>query len=285
MPVTDSEEFCCPHPPMYTALRVGYRGARPFAVKDKPPKSKEASNPLATPEATRMPRTSSKCFHLLSVLLVTLPAPAQDPVKQKFAETQSQNAAELRQYGWTSRTALKRKDKVRDVRWETVHYDDNGQLQKTAIDDPEPTQAQDGGAAKKPMDKKKSEEIKGLLGDLAKLARSYAHLTPAQMQAFAQECTLSQDPSGNFQLQGGGLVAKGDNLTLRIDPDTFLLRQLNIETFYKNNPVTIVVSFTMLSDDVAYPSLVDLLYPKKDAEVIVQNLNYQRLRATAPPAN
>ena len=233
-----------------------------------------------------MPRTPPKCFHLLPALLITLSVQAQDPVKQKFAETQSQNAAELRQYGWTSRTALKRKDKVRDVRWETVHYDDHGQLQKTTIADPDPTPAQGGDTARqKPMDKKKSEEVKGLLGDLAKLARSYAHLTPGQTQAFAHECILSQDPNGGFQLQGGGLVVKRDHLTLRIDADTFLMRQLNIETFYKSNPVTIIVSFTMLSDGVAYPSLVDLVYPKKDAEVIVQNSNYQRLRATSAPAN
>jgi hypothetical protein len=231
-----------------------------------------------------MPRIQPRCFHILSALLATLSVQAQDPVKQKFAETQSQNAAELRQYGWTSRTALKVKDEVKDVKWEAVHYDDNGQLQKTTIPDPAPAPPPpDGSKSKqKPLDKKKTEELKGLLGGLAQLARSYAHLTPAQMQAFAQRSTLSQDPNGGYQLQGGNLVADGDNLTLRVDPGTFLTRQLNIQTSYEKNPVTIIASFTMLSDGVAYPSLIDLSYPKKQVEVIVQNSNYQRLRATPP---
>jgi hypothetical protein len=210
-------------------------------------------------------------------------AQAQDPVKQKFAETQSQNAAALRQYAWNSRTALKLKGEVRAVKVEAVHYDANGQLEKTPIEEP-PQPEGDGKAKRKPLDKKKSEEIKGLLGDLVNLARSYAHLTPAQTQDFAQKSTLSQDPNGNVQLQGGGLVVNGDNLILRIDTAAFLIRQLNIETIYQNNPVTIIVSFTMLSDGVAYPSLIDLFYPKKQVEVIVQNSNYQRLRATPSSA-
>ena len=232
-----------------------------------------------------MPRTPPKSLYFIPAILLALPAQAQDPVKQRFAETQSHNAAELRQYGWTSRTALKLKDKVREVRWEAVHYDHNGQLQKTAVSDPNPAPASDEDKTKpKPMDEKKRGEMKGLLGDLTKLARSYAHLTPAQTEAFAHSCTLSEDPGGNFQLQGGDLVAKGDHLILRIDAASFLMRQLDIETFYKHNPVTIIVSFTMLSDGVAYPSLVNVVYPKKDIEVIVQNLNYQRLHPTPPTA-
>jgi hypothetical protein len=177
--------------------------------------------------------------------------------------------------------ALKRKDKVKDVRWAAVQYDDKGQLQRTTIADPDPPPVQPGAKAPKPktIDPKKSEEIKGLLGGLAQLVRYYSYLTPDQTQIFAQRCTLAPDPNGGFQLEGGDLIVKGDHLILRVDADTFLMRQLNIETSYNGKPVTIIVSFTMLSDGVAYPSLVDLLYPAKEAEVIVKNLNYKRLRA------
>jgi hypothetical protein len=224
-----------------------------------------------------MPRKvrSFHCFPFL--LLAASLIQAQDGTKENFVHAQQQNASQLRQYVWTSRTVLKLKDEVRKVRMESVHYGANGQLQKTTIETPPEQQPQGGGPEKK-VGAKKKEEFTQLLGSLARLAQSYANLTPGETQAFAQGATISSDQvAGTILLQGENVVVKGDSVIVRVDPSTLLLRQVDIDSFYQKNPVKLIIAFQMLSEGLNYPSQILLSYPKKEVDVIVQNSMYQRL--------
>jgi hypothetical protein len=217
-------------------------------------------------------------------LLQVDPLQAQENPNEHFAQAQKQNAAQLRQYSWTSRTALKIKDEVKNVKYESVRYDANGQLQKTPIEPPPvEDQPEDGDRAKKKVGPKPKQEFTGLLKDLAQLAQSYTQRSPAQMQSFAQGAAISNDTSdGTVVLEGRSAVVQGDVVRLHVDPATFLIRQVNLDTLYQGNPVKMIVAFGLLSDGPSYPSQVILSYPKKKVEVIVKNTNYQHLRATVP---
>ena len=131
----------------------------------------------------------SRSLALALLLLAGFGARAQEGAKEKFAQAQKQNGAQLRQYGWTSRTELKLKGESKNIKMESVRYDANGQLQKTPMDSGAPAQGQNsdaqqqgkrGGRVKQRVVEKKKEEYKELLGGLAKLAQSYAHLTSEQ---------------------------------------------------------------------------------------------------------
>src|SRR3954447_17012734 len=145
-------------------------------------------------------------------------ARAQDGANERFAQAQKQNAAQLRQYGWTSRTELKLKGDSKNVKTESVRYDGNGQLQKTPMDSaPAPAKTSGaqqggrrGGRVKEKVVEKKKEEYKELLGGLGKLAQSYAHLTPEQTQAFAQGAKISKTSAGAIEIQGSNVVVQGD---------------------------------------------------------------------------
>jgi hypothetical protein len=227
-----------------------------------------------------MPRGLEQRLCLLSVLLAGVLVQAQDGSIEHFVQAQRQNAAQLRQYSWTSRTVLKLEDEVNSVKLESVRYGANGQLQKTRIQAAPPAEGvKQKDEKKKEKNEKKKEEAKKLLDGLAKLAQSYANLTPAQTQAFAKGATISEATSdGVLPLQGSNVVVQGDHLTLRVDLSTFLIRQVNIETLYEKNPVTMIVSYGMLSQGLSYPSQEVLLYPKKEVQVIVQNSDYQPLQ-------
>jgi hypothetical protein len=233
-----------------------------------------------------MPRRIRRFGYVPLLLLVSIPIQAQDGTKEQFLQAQKQNAAQLRQYSWTSRTVLKLKGDVKNVKTESVRYDANGRLQETLIESPPEQQSQDGGKLKQKIVEKKKEEFTELLGALARLAQSYANLTSAQTQAFAQGATISQDQgTGAVLLEGKNVVVKGDNVVLRVDPSTLLMRQVDIDSLYQNNPVKLIVSFDMVPQGPGYPSQIVLSYPKKEVEVIVQNSLYQRLQdAAAPPS-
>jgi len=211
-------------------------------------------------------------------------ARAQDGAKEKFAQAQKQNAAQLRQYSWTSRTELKLKGESKNVKLESVRYDANGQLQKTPLDSgaPAPQQAspqkqgRGGGRVKAKIVENKKEEFKELLGDLAKLTQSYAHLTPEQTQAFAQSAKVTQG-QGTMELQGSNVVVKGDSMTVVVDGSTFLIRQVRIDSLYENNPLNLTINYLMIPQGPSYSAKVDLSYPKKEVQVTVENSNYQHL--------
>jgi hypothetical protein len=212
----------------------------------------------------------------------TARAQAQGDTKEKFAQTQKQNAALLRQYGWTSRTELKLKGETKTVKTESVHYDSSGQLQKTEVESTPQAQTQGGGRVKQKVVEKKKDEFADLLKGLGKLAQYYAHLTPEQMQQLAQSATLSSD-QGAVELQASYVVIKDDHVAVWVDPSTFLIRQVKIDTTYIENPVNLAVTFQQLPQGPNYPAQVALTYPKKEIQVLIQNSNYQRLQA-APAA-
>ena len=202
---------------------------------------------------------------VLTTLLVLsgLGAHAQDAAKEKFAQAQKQNGAQLRQYSWMSRTELKLKGDSKNIKMESVRYEASGELQKPPMDNPTlPPQnsgaQQRGGRLKQKVVEKKKEEYIDPLGGLAKLAQAYAHLTPEQTQAFAQGATISRAQTGAVEIQGINVVVKGDSVTVQVDPSTFLIRQATVDSPYEQNPLKVTVNYQVIPQGPSYPAKVDL---------------------------
>jgi hypothetical protein len=220
--------------------------------------------------------------HFISIVALTLASGtlpihaqggAQDGAKAKFVQAQQRNAAQLRQYGWTSRTELKLKGESKSIKMEAFRYDAIGQLQKKTLPTPASQQL------KLKEGEKKTEEFKALIASLAKLARSYANLTPGEIQAFAQKAIISKDPAtGALQLQGSSVVVTDDRLIVMLDATTQLMRSVSIDSRYNAEPVKISVAYQAVPQGPTYPAQMALTYPKKDVEVTVQNSDYQRLQ-------
>jgi hypothetical protein len=215
---------------------------------------------------------------------------AQGGAKEKFQQAQKQNATAQRQYTWMSRTELFLKGESKNEKVESVHYNNQGQLEKTVVESTPQQQDQGGGRLKQHIIEKKKKEFQELMEGLGDLAQSYAHLTPDQMQALAQNASISQgqgDMQGTMRIQSTNVVVQGDTMTLWVDPQTFLFRQVQIDSIYDKKPMNLSVEFQDLPNGPTVPARTTLDYPDKKVRVLIENSEYKSLQPAAagpPPA-
>ena len=222
-------------------------------------------------------------FALLVLATPFLATAQQADMKQKFAQAQKTNAAAQRRYTWMSRTELLLKGESKNVKVESVHYNNQGQLEKAVVEST-PEQDPGGGPLKQRIVKKKKAEFKELMEGLGGLAQSYAHLTPEQMQALAQSASISQgqgEMQGSLRIQATNVVVQGDTMTLWVDPQTFLFRQVQIDSVYEKKPMKLDVEFQGLPQGPTVSARVILDYPEKKVRVLIENYDYKVLQAAA----
>jgi len=210
-------------------------------------------------------------------------ASAQGGAKEKFQQAQKQNGAAQRRYTWMSRTELLLKGESKNVKVESVHYNNQGQLEKTVVESA-PEQDPGGGPLKKRIVAKKKAEFKELMEGLGGLAQSYAHLSPEQMQALAQSASISQgqgEMQGTLRIQGTDVVVQGDTMTLWVDPQTFLFRQVQIDSIYDEKPMKLDVEYQDLPQGPTVSARTTLDYPDKKVRVLIENYDYKVLQAAA----
>jgi len=214
----------------------------------------------------------------------------QDPqqLKQQFAEAQQQNKEALRAYTWQSRTEIKLKGESKNVKVEQVRYDLDGALQKTPIagTDEQPQQESTGGRRrrggrlKEKIVKKKTEEFTEEMQALGALVASYGQLSAEETQAFAAAATVGEgegDLAGTVRINGGGIKQPGDEMTVWIDPQTFMMRRLEIHTSYEDNEVSLTAEFRRVVDGPTYQARTTLRYPQRELELTVENNSYQNV--------
>ncbi len=203
--------------------------------------------------------------------------------KEEFAQAQKENGAALKQYTWKSRTEMKMKGESKSVKLEQVRYDLDGKQQKTAIGEPQKQQAQQGGGGRRggrmkaKMIEKKKKEFAELMKTLGQLVASYAHLPPDKMQAFAQNATMGPTEDGGVMIQGLNVLHPGDTMRVWIDPASYMMRRVEINTAYDKNPVHFAGEFRPVSDGPTYPARLVLEYPDEEVELVIENYDYQKV--------
>jgi hypothetical protein len=217
---------------------------------------------------------------LIGLLAMASTAPAQD--KQKFAQAQKANSEALRQFTWTSRTELKLKGESKNVKLEQVRYDVDGKIQKTAVGGTPPAQPSSEpsrglrGRAKAKIIENKKEEFAELMQNLAGLALSYVHMTPNQIQAFAQNATIASAKDGSGIIKGSSVLQPGDSVTVFVDPQTLMIRRVEILSSLEKKAVHLLADFQDLNNGPTHAARAKLQYPEKGIELTIDNYEYRR---------
>lgn len=204
--------------------------------------------------------------------------------QKEFVDAQQANRAALRHYTWKTRTELKVEGETKQVRLEQVRYDLDGQLQKTVIgggaaaaEPARPDPPGPAGGLRKRVVARKQAEFKDMLGDLAALAESYAHVPPERLKAFAARATITKGEgieTGSIRIQGRDVLAMGDRMTVWIDPAASTMRRVEIVAAYEGWPVAIVADYRSLENGLTYQARSVLRYPEKGVEVVVESYDY-----------
>lgn len=212
-------------------------------------------------------------------LLVALGA-AASAQQREFVEAQRANADALRSYTWKSRTELKLEGEIVNVRLEQVRYDFDGRLQKTQIGGSTASTESGGrgGPLRKRVVAKKKEEFQNLMSDVAALAGSYAHLPADTLRTFFARATITRPQGiegGGVRVQGRGVLSPTDEMTILIDPTTFMIRRVEVTSALEGKPVFITVDYRSLESGLTYPTRSLLRYPDKGLDVTVEHFEYQ----------
>lgn len=203
--------------------------------------------------------------------------------QREFAQAQQANQAALRQYSWKSRTELTVDGETKQVRLEQVRYDIDGRLQKTAIGgEAAATASRPGppgpaGALRRRVVAKKTEDFKAMLGELAALAESYAHLPSDRLQAFAARAVITPGEgleAGSVRIQGRDVRLAGDAMTVWVAPAGFAMRRVEIATLYDTRPVSIRADYRSLDNGLTYQARSVLRYPEESVEIVVETFDY-----------
>jgi hypothetical protein len=173
------------------------------------------------------------------VLLATVAVSSQ--MDQKFAQAQQQNAQALRQYTWKSRTEILKGGETKNVQINLMRYAVDGTIEKRLVSST-PQQNLPTRGIRGLIAQKKKEEFMETLDSLAKLAKSYGELPPAQMHRFMAAATVTPEmviEQKLFRISGGNVLQPGDSMTLWVDAVTRRLRRVEVHTTLERKPVRV----------------------------------------------
>lgn len=211
------------------------------------------------------------------VLFLVASVPAQQ--EMQIAQAMQQNARELRQYSWKSRTEIRKDTELKKYQLHHMQYAPDGTLQQSLLDE---------SSAKIPshgirglIAKKKKEDFMQTLNGLGAVAKSYSELSPADMKRFIGSATINIENNSQparIRIHGRDVLQPGDSMTIWVDMGARRQRRMEINTTFENEIVRIVCDFQDLPEGPTYMSRSVIDYPNDGISVTKENFNYQRIQ-------
>lgn len=221
---------------------------------------------------------------LLTMSALTTPA---QTTTQKPADAAQANALALRHYEWKLRTEVQRKGETKNVQVVSVKFDSNGQKQTTVISkSPEPDLPKFG--LRKAIAEKKVAEFRETVQQLGDLARSYAELSPEQMQRFMASATVTPEVTPEAKLvraDGRNVLHAGDWMTIWTDPTSRKQRRVQIETVFDKKPVIIISEFKDLPQGgPTFMAVSRVSYDDGAVVIVSENFEHKKVAAVQTAA-
>ena len=205
--------------------------------------------------------------------------PEQEPPNKALLATQinegrKENAAEMRNYSWNTRTEVKMDGEVKSVKVELVRFTADGELQKALVSD-------SAADAKKPRGirgKVASNKKKGMQEwavELGKLLQQYSLPTPGSILDFLENATV-QRTDNMANLVGKDVIQQGDYLAILVDLSTIELKIITVQTSLDGDAVDVKITNEYLDDGLSYTARQVVKVPAKKVELIVENYDFRR---------
>lgn len=199
----------------------------------------------------------------------------------QIAQAREANAALIHHYSWNSRTEILKEGQIKDTRIELLNYDQNGQIQRTLLNDQKaggfylPTPI---GFLRRAIAKNEAEDLEKFLTGLKGLLEQYTLPTAGKILDFMTTAKpAGPDANGLYTMSGGNVVMPGDTLTIFVNPWTKSVRRMTVTTSYQGVAAQLDATFESVpGGGPNYAAFAEVTVPSKQVGVQVQNYNFVR---------
>lgn len=205
-------------------------------------------------------------------------APQEPPNKALLAteinEGRKQNAAQMRNYSWNTRTEIKIDGEVKSVKVELIRFTPEGELQKALVSD-------SAAGAKKPRGvrgKVAANKKKGMqewAAELGQLLQQYSLPTSGNILDFLDSATV-QRTGRMVNLVSKDVVQTGDYMAILVDSETKQLKIITVQTSLDGDAVDVKITSENLDDGLSYTARQVVKVPAKEVELIIENYDFRR---------
>ena len=208
-------------------------------------------------------------FTLISLCLLcegfaraqNVPAPSLEQRLQTMQHTMAISQEQLHTYQWIETTTFTIDGSAKQPKQSLCHYGPDGHLSKSPVGEVQTVQPS-GGLLKQHIIKKKTEEFKADLAQIAGLTASYLPLNQEQFQSalHTRRVDLERDGATGTSIIVNDYVKPGDKVRITFNPQTLQIQQITIQTYFNAPTDTLKaeVHFSELNDKTVFPSLTSV---------------------------
>jgi len=204
--------------------------------------------------------------------------PQEPPNKALLAteinEGRKQNAAQMRNYSWNTRTEIKMDGEVKSVKVELIRFTPDGELQKALVSD-------SNADAKKPRGirgKVASNKKKGMqewAAELGKLLQQYSLPTAGSLLDFLDNAEVRR--TGQMvDLVGRNVIQTDDYMAILVDAESKQLKVILVQTSLDGDAVDVKITSETLDDGLSYTARQVVNVPARKVELTVENYDFRR---------
>lgn len=205
--------------------------------------------------------------------------PVQEPPNKGVLATEindgrKQNAAQMRNYSWNTRTQVKMDGEVKSVKVELVRFTPQGELQKATVSD-------SSEGAKKPRGVRgrvATKKIKGMqewAAELGKLLQQYSLPTSGSILDFLDNATVERN-GRMVNLVGRNVIQQGDHMKVLVDAGSRQLKIIEVTTSLDGDAVEVQIISENLDDGLSYTAQQIVKVPAKKVELKIENYDFRR---------
>ena len=214
-------------------------------------------------------RPDLRVVALLALFLATTIAGAVD--LRSFSDKFGRNQQDLRDYHWTSRIEMFLDGRSETVQVFEVSHDSDGRLTKTAVPG-----EQDGKKLTK-----KQRRLLGLQIELHALIDAYLEPDERTAEQYFDRASVWQGQGridGETYLKARNVRSQSDEVSLWLNSETEVPRELLIVTSAGGEPVRVTIEFTQLEAGPFLPESVVVKTEIKEKEVVMKVTNFDCAR-------
>ena len=204
---------------------------------------------------------------------------AQDPPNKGLLATEinegrKQNAAQMRNYSWNTRTEIKIDGEVKSVKVELIRFTSEGELQKAIVSD-------SAADAKKPRGirgKVAANKKKGMqewAAELGGLLKQYSLPSAGSILDFLDIAAV-QRTGRMVNLVGKDVIQPGDYMAILVDAETKQLKIITVQTSLEGDAVDVKITSENLDDGLSYTARQVVIVPAKKVELTIENYDFRR---------